>query len=43
MHDHGGMNMDGYFFWGMHFFWWIFLLVIVIFLAVWLSRFRKRS
>ncbi len=41
MHDHDGMSMNGYSFWGMHVFLWIFFFVIVIVLGVLVSRFRK--
>lgn len=43
MHDNGGMNMDGYGFAGMHVFWWITITVIIIGVAIMLSRLLKRK
>lgn len=43
MHDNSGMNMGGYYFGGMHVFWWIFIIVIVIGITFMLTRSRRRK
>ena len=33
----------GYYYWGMHMGWWVFILVIVIAIFVLFARFQKRK
>ena len=36
-------NNENYHFWGMHMGWWVFILVIVILIAGWITWSRKRK
>lgn len=35
-------NSDNFYFGGMHMFWWLFLIVIVVALGIWFARSRTK-
>lgn len=42
-HEAAGMGMEGYYFGGIHLFWWVLLLLIIIAMWAWINRFRKKN
>ncbi|MBG6110440.1 LPXTG-motif cell wall-anchored protein [Flavobacterium sp. CG_23.5] len=41
--DNNGMHMDGYSFMGMQMYWLVLIIVLLVFILVMFSRFRKRK